>query len=118
VVLAAFSIGERFPHGTLPSSLNAVTAFLLGCGALVEVPKPVCVAYNRTARSGRIVDGRDKSGAARVSEIIVIDCVVDYLYKLAVCLFQVSDRVNTLIPVRGATFSSEASNVGKLRFSH
>jgi hypothetical protein len=50
VVLAAFSLAVKSPHATLPSSLKAVTAFLLGRGeAPPVVPNPVWVAYNRLA---------------------------------------------------------------------
>jgi hypothetical protein len=44
VILAAFSPALSSPHGTLPSSLKAVTAFLLGLGEVPVVPKPVWVA--------------------------------------------------------------------------
>jgi hypothetical protein len=84
VVLAAFSIGERLPHGTRPSSLNAVTAFLLGCGAELEVPNPVWVAYSRTAINGRIEDGSDKSGAARVTDNMAKLCVAEFNVYLVV----------------------------------
>jgi hypothetical protein len=41
VVLAAFSLGDKSPHATLPSSLKAVTAFLLGLEDAPLVPNPV-----------------------------------------------------------------------------
>jgi hypothetical protein len=52
-----------------------VTAFLLGCGAELEVPSPVCVAYSRAAINGRTADGSDKSGTVRVKEIMAKVCV-------------------------------------------
>lgn len=66
VVRAAFSIGDKLPQATLPSSLKAVTAFLLGCGVAFEVPRPVCVAYNRATIMGRRAAGKDRRGVARV----------------------------------------------------
>jgi hypothetical protein len=69
VVLATFSLADKSPHATLPSSLKAVTAFLLDRGA-VEVPSPVCVAYNRAAKIGRRVAGKLKRGDVRLREFI------------------------------------------------
>lgn len=58
VVLATFSRPDRSRQGTLPSSLKVVTAFLFGCDEAFVVPKPVCVAYSRAARSGRKEEGK------------------------------------------------------------
>lgn len=44
VVRAAFSPADKSPQGTLPSSLNGVTALRFGRGEEVVVPRPVCVA--------------------------------------------------------------------------
>jgi hypothetical protein len=41
VVLATFSLGDKSPHATLPSSLKAVTVFLLGLEDAPVVPIPV-----------------------------------------------------------------------------
>lgn len=71
VVLAAFSLIERSPQATLPSSLKAVTAFLLARGASLVVPKPVCVAYSLAANSGRRFGGNLKRDLAVVSEFIL-----------------------------------------------
>jgi hypothetical protein len=72
VVLAAFSLADRSPHATLPSSLKGVTAFRLGWGAALDVPRPVCVAYNLAATIGLSADGKLKRETARLlSEFIV-----------------------------------------------
>jgi hypothetical protein len=70
VVLAAFSFTDRSPHGTLPSSLKAVTAFLLGRGVALVVPRPVWVAYNRAARIGRRLGGHLSRSRGRAKEFI------------------------------------------------
>ena len=88
VVLAAFSIGDNCPHATLPSSLNAVTAFLLGWGAALDVPSPVWVAYDREARSGRIADGRDRNGETRAIEVIVKNDAADNKEQFVVCVLR------------------------------
>jgi hypothetical protein len=71
VVLAAFSFTDRSPHGTLPSSLKAVTALLLGRGLGLVVPKPVCVAYCRAKRRGRIPGGHLRRDRGRAREFIM-----------------------------------------------
>jgi len=73
VVLAAFSLAVRSPHGILPSSLKAVTAFLLGGGVVLVVPKPVCAAYNRAARIGRRLGGHFSRDRGRAREFILRD---------------------------------------------
>lgn len=77
VVRAAFSMGDKLPQATLPSSLKAVTAFLRGCDAAFEVPRPVCVAYKRAAIMGRRAAGKDRRGVARVKEFMMKDRSVD-----------------------------------------
>jgi hypothetical protein len=69
VALAAFSFPLNSPHGTLPSSLKAVTAFLLGREAF-DVPKPVSVAYNRAAKIGRRLGGHLRRDTGRTREFI------------------------------------------------
>jgi hypothetical protein len=71
VALAAFSFPVKSPHGTLPSSLKGVTAFLLGREEAFDVPKPVSVAYNRAARMGRRLGGHFKIERGRTREFIL-----------------------------------------------
>jgi len=88
-VLAAFSAMLSCPHGTLPSSLNGVTALLLfGCGA--ACPNPVCVAYNLTARIGRKEAGYLNKRKGLVIEIEFIFTQVIYLNESRVACTQVS----------------------------
>jgi hypothetical protein len=67
VVLATLSRADKSFQATLPSSLNVVTAFLLGCDGELVVPSPVCVAYSLVARIGRILEGRLNRHVARVT---------------------------------------------------
>jgi hypothetical protein len=71
VVLAAFSLVDKSPHATLPSSLKAVTAFLLGLGVVLVVPSLVCVAYNLAAIMGRRAAGKLKIGPVRQRAFMV-----------------------------------------------
>ena len=71
VALAAFSFPVKSPHGTLPSSLNAVTAFRLGREEAFDAPNPVSVAYNRAARRGRRLGGYLKIDNGRTRELIL-----------------------------------------------
>jgi hypothetical protein len=71
VALAAFSFPESSPHGTLPSSLKGVTAFLLGREEAFDVPKPVSVAYKRAARTGRRLGGYFRIDKGRTREFML-----------------------------------------------
>jgi hypothetical protein len=83
VALAAFSFPLNSPHGTLPSSLKAVTAFLLGREAAFDVPNPVSVAYNRAARIGRRLGGHLRRHTGRTKEFI---SVIDIAFQSALVL--------------------------------
>ena len=71
VVLAAFSLAVKSPQATLPSSLKAVTAFLLGLGDAPVVPRPVWVAYNRVPRRGCRGVGKLKRQLVLLMDIIL-----------------------------------------------
>jgi hypothetical protein len=71
VVLAAFSLADKSPHATLPSSFSIVTAFRFFAGCALLVPRPVWVAYNRAATIGLMLLGNLSSGKRRGRESMV-----------------------------------------------
>lgn len=91
VALAAFSFPLNSPHGTLPSSLKAVTAFLLDREEAFDVPKPVSVAYNRAAKIGRRLGGHLRRDTGRTRELIsVIGIALQFapVSRTELCCFQ------------------------------
>jgi len=91
VALAAFSFPLNSPQGTLPSSLKAVTAFLLGREEAFDVPKPVSVAYNRAAKIGRRLGGHLRRDTGRTREFIsVIGIAFQFapVSRTELCCFQ------------------------------
>lgn len=83
VALDAFSFPVRSPHGTLPSSLNGVTAFLLRRKEAFDVPKPVSVPYNRAARMGRRLGGHFRIDTGRRTKFML---TIDIALRLSIVL--------------------------------